>query len=154
MAKLSRTFGENVPPELITVGHHRLEYGGEATDSDETLVTVKIGDSKKLSLETHGEYFLDLKALPPPPKSSRMKHSSFVLKSPRAPAFHSHTPSESYTSKKRGSERDLAFSKLTQHLSTDSSNSKNEDTYRRQNGWSGEWNQGDMREVMDKLRHL
>ncbi|KAK1227293.1 hypothetical protein PQX77_009710 [Marasmius sp. AFHP31] len=163
VAKLSRTFGENVPPELITsaVGGDRMSYDGlgEASESSETLNSFKM---KGHSLDTHGEFFLDFKptpdAPPLPPKSPRAaRHSSLVVRSPRQKSFHNHAPSENFSRQRKNSDRDLAFSKLTQHLTPGTHagrNGKVDETYRRQNGWSGEWNQGDMRQVMDRLRHL
>ncbi|KAJ8088559.1 hypothetical protein PM082_022632 [Marasmius tenuissimus] len=165
VAKLSRTFGENVPPELITsaVGGDRASYDGlgEASESSETLSSFKM-KGHSLDLDTHGEFFLDFKptseAPPPlPPKSPRAaRHMSLVVRSPRQKSFHNHAPSENFSRQRKNSDRDLAFSKLTQHLTPakPSHNAKVDETYRRQNGWSGEWNQGDMREVMDRLRHL
>jgi hypothetical protein len=148
MAKLARTFGENVPPELVTEEPMRPSRPRSTSVDATALATFKV----TVMGSDHPE--------PQPEKRSRtpvfaIRSSSLKL------------PSSPLVGQRRGHSSSLAMEGL--HLarvespyagrkssdtvcSTASSKSSSSE-YRKQAGWSGEWNR-DMSEVMVQLRGL
>ncbi|KAK1221530.1 hypothetical protein PQX77_015649 [Marasmius sp. AFHP31] len=75
-----------------------------------------------------------------------------MVSSTRSRSKHSHALSETYFGKDDGG--DLAFEQLNNYQEPHAHHLKSELTYRRQKGWSGEWNRDDMDQVVKKLRML
>ncbi|KAL0576513.1 hypothetical protein V5O48_005458 [Marasmius crinis-equi] len=150
VAKLARTFGENVPPELVTIGTY-----DDLLSRPETHV-LGFDRPPSQASDTSSESSPLIK---PAPLSLRARRGSkdqrpsqsHVLKSPRRTHHHTASVAES---PRRNSDKDLAFAKLTQRPATSEGHTKIDQTRRRQAGWSGEWNEGDMKKVVKRLRNL
>ncbi|KAJ8081780.1 hypothetical protein AAF712_010320 [Marasmius tenuissimus] len=176
LAKLSRTFGENIPPELVASGDR---YPGFDVTLDETNQYNEDRSSwkEKESTESHESFYIvekptfDVKARskscrlsglssigslppesPPPPYTTLGRSASLMVSSTRSRSKHNYALSETHFGKDDGV--DLAFEQLNNHQDPHARHSKSELTHRRQKGWSGEWNRDDMEQVVKKLRML
>ncbi|KAG7094985.1 hypothetical protein E1B28_005782 [Marasmius oreades] len=160
IAKLTHTFGQNVPPELVITdsGFPANQFLPETDAMSES--------SSFLDFET--EVF-DIKSEPAPSSSSEsLLVAPFPppgLKAPQLPLPLNLSSASAATARRnhryaasvddsKSPDKDLAFAKLMQHFDSSSMHSTFENTRQRQQSWSGEWNQGDMEEVQAKLRRL
>ncbi|KAL0564045.1 hypothetical protein V5O48_018011 [Marasmius crinis-equi] len=179
LAKLSRTFGENVPPELVPAAHAGFDGDESRRHSEE----CSSRDSKRYSGSIH-EAVIDIRIQPespsissinslssssdsPPPPYTMLspgaaarRASSLSVASSRSWVKQNHTKAESIShlsrDKRKDSDIELAFVQLTDHMEPcrQKQQLSVEQTYRRQKGWSGEWNRDDMDQVVKKLRML
>ncbi|KIK68594.1 hypothetical protein GYMLUDRAFT_36053 [Collybiopsis luxurians FD-317 M1] len=163
MAKLARTLGENIPAELV-VDVPRRPSRPRSCSVDATNFTATF--QVQLTAPTELAHSKDL--LSPPP--TQQKISRLLPKPPRSP-----TRSASLASRKPSLSTRKSFKRLHDthsstlgmdglHLEEIEVGRKSSDTvrstassasneYRKQAGWSGEWNR-DMYEVMSQLRGL
>ncbi|KAG7088129.1 hypothetical protein E1B28_012153 [Marasmius oreades] len=127
MAKLVRTFGENVPPELVTIGQLGAGLVVDATGgigswkSDETKkygADMKRSSSSTTISDSSSQYSVSVSvATTPPPPASPRSASAFALgrskslytRSKSSSLPHAHQRATSGTS----GDRELAFSRLT-----------------------------------------
>lgn len=176
LAKLRRTFGENVPVELVTIsdGLEVDTTGGIGARRSKSLKKRKsLIPQGKMSVRFTSSCRSKHVICSPDSKSSlksvQHKASTPTLTHPLArstslhsslrhsPARHSRTTSEFISNV----DRDLAFTKLTAQSTSSSSLPPLEPpskhlmmTHRQGKEWSGEWNADDMAQVVNRLRSL
>lgn len=157
IAKLTHTFGQNVPPELVN-DHGSTALGGKAqrcihADCDSDILDIKAeSDSLSSSASSINASF---EAFSPPGLDSPQMRLSLNLHSAgngKTAAMPSHFHS-SVDGSRRLNDKELAFV-LLETCETASPASKATATRRWQQGWSGEWNQDTMEEIQNKLRKL
>ncbi|KAK1226156.1 hypothetical protein PQX77_010867 [Marasmius sp. AFHP31] len=156
LAKLCRTFGENVPVELVTISDS-LEVG--ATGGIGTRPPKPLKKTKSLRLQSSKPSLKPIQPNSSPTPTRTITRSASLHTSLRhSPARHSRTTSE-YTG---NIDREIAFTKLTAQ-SQDSippspplehSGKHVMMTHRKGREWSGEWNADDMAQVVNRLRSL
>ncbi|KAJ3815221.1 hypothetical protein F5876DRAFT_72242 [Lentinula aff. lateritia] len=169
MAKLTRTLGENIPPELVF--NSQLHHSHPRSTSIEAASALA-----NLTVTAHGstepseETLLPLRMKRLPQIPTTMSRSASL----RAPS--SSFVARRMMRKRHGQTNTTRHVELTASL-TPSGGRKSSDTirstvsscstasepshlnetkrtYRKQAGWSGEWNRQDMDEVMNRLRGL
>lgn len=152
MAKLTRTLGENIPPELVFSSARRSSRPRSCSvDAAALAATFQVTVVSPIEPTFHQ---------PPTPTRSSSLH---VLAKPRTLASrlrnrHGHASSlgmeglhlqevATFAPSRKSSESDAS-------VSTTYSSKSMKETYRKQAGWSGEWNRQDIQEVMNRLRGL
>ncbi|KAJ3790833.1 hypothetical protein GGU11DRAFT_804767 [Lentinula aff. detonsa] len=174
MAKLTRTLGENIPPELV-FNSNSLPSRSRSSSVDASTIATFTVIVKDLP-ETHHsqESIVPVLADSPPimkimkPQSSSVISRSESVRTP-SPSFiarrmmrkhrgHAKTSSQVQliASPSGRKSSDTVRSTLSSYSTASEPSHTNEvkRTYRKQAGWSGEWNRQDMDEVMNRLRGL
>ncbi|KAJ3757093.1 hypothetical protein EV360DRAFT_71433 [Lentinula raphanica] len=178
MAKLTRTLGENIPPELV-FSHPTSRSRSPSVDAAALATfTVSVKD-----LSSEASHKPQETVIPIYPQSSPVPHSPSPSAMPRSTSLR--TPSSSFVARRmmrKGPSHGHTKTNTLAHVqlvvppptsgrtssdtirSTSSSLStaseptrrsgETKRTYRKQAGWSGEWNRQDMDEVMHRLRGL
>ncbi|KAJ3920311.1 hypothetical protein F5877DRAFT_77213 [Lentinula edodes] len=168
MAKLTRTLGENIPPELVF--NSQLHHSHSRSTSVETAsalanLTVTANGSTEPSRHTQETLVpLRMKRLPQTPTtmsrsaSLRAPSPSFVARRMmRKRHGQPHTTSHVELTPSGGRKSSDTIRSAVSSCSTASEPghlNESKRTYRKQAGWSGEWNRQDMDEVMNRLRGL
>lgn len=161
MAKLTRTLGENIPPELVFNSRPRPSRPRSCS-----VDAAAVAASFKVTVMSPTEpTFQQMQPPVLPSRSSSLK----VPSTPRTLAsklrsHHGHASSlgmEGLHLQRVETPEPIrnSFESTTSVSSTSSTSSFRSDkelkrTYRKQAGWSGEWNRHDMQEVMTRLRGL
>ncbi|KAJ3748831.1 hypothetical protein DFH05DRAFT_606132 [Lentinula detonsa] len=172
MAKLTRTLGENIPPELVSNSNALPSRSRSSSVAASTIAsfTVIVKDLPETSHHSQ-EYIVPVLADSPPmmkPQSSSVISRSESVRTP-SPSFiarrmmrkhrgHAKTSShiQLIPSPSGRKSSDTVRSTLSSYSTASEPSHTNEvkRTYRKQAGWSGEWNRQDMDEVMNRLRGL
>ncbi|KAJ4490236.1 hypothetical protein J3R30DRAFT_3420174 [Lentinula aciculospora] len=170
MAKLTRTLGENIPPELVFNSHPRRSRSRSSSidaSAPATLTAAVKGFSEPphISHEAVG---------PNPPRTVKIQPPTIAIS--RGGSLRSPSPSfvtRRMMRKRHGHAKPIAHIQLedsysgrkssdTVHSTVSSCSTASEPSlmsetrrnYRKQAGWSGEWNRQNMDEVMNRLRGL
>ncbi|KAJ3769022.1 hypothetical protein FB446DRAFT_238718 [Lentinula raphanica] len=182
MAKLTRTLGENIPPELV-FSHPTSRSRSPSVDAAALATfTVSVKD-----LSSESSHRPQETVIPIYPQSSPVPHSPSPSAMPRSTSLRA--PSSSFVARRMmrkgpGHSHGHGYTKTntlahvqlvvppptsgrtssdtirstSSSLSTASEptrrSGETKRTYRKQAGWSGEWNRQDMDEVMHRLRGL
>ncbi|KAF9078842.1 hypothetical protein BDP27DRAFT_1310266 [Rhodocollybia butyracea] len=170
MAKLTRTLGENIPPELVFRSLSRPR--GSSIDSGRLAAAFKVTVmSPNRSVDTFNQ---DIPSAELPKsialvktQSSTLMSRSASLQAPRSPVSkrllrraHDHAHSfgleelRSVSPPLSGRKSTDTVHSTASDSSCSSTSSDWKRTYRKEAGWSGEWNRPDMTEVMNRLRGL
>ncbi|KAF8918664.1 hypothetical protein CPB85DRAFT_998242 [Mucidula mucida] len=133
MAKLTRTLGENIPPELVSVTYEPRRSLPER----KSIPDFNPPSESELSDET----FVD--TLAPLPESKIITHPLTPVSSLPTPQPEPVTPAAPTRS------ASLHTSRRPKHMRSETGWG-----HRRELGWSGEWNDSDREEIMKRLRGL